>query len=74
MIAKHYQIAYKAIMNENEIVQTIVRMPAELKKALKAAADNDVRSINRQFVHILQEWLGERGYYNPKTRKAIKKR
>lgn len=41
-----------------------IRLPPDLKDALRRAADDDGRSINNMAVHILTKWLREVGYLN----------
>ena len=47
-------------MKRDEVLN--VRVPAELKSALKNAADADDRSVSTMTVRILREWLQENGY------------
>ncbi len=41
-----------------------VRVPTEIKAALKRAADADDRSVSTMTVRILREWLAAKGYVN----------
>ncbi len=44
-----------------------VRIPAEIKEAVRRAGDDDHgRSLSGMVVRILEEWVIERGYLKPK--------
>lgn len=39
------------------------RVPADLKAALRKAAEQDERSMSTMAARILREWLTEKGFY-----------
>jgi hypothetical protein len=44
-----------------------VRIPAEIKEAVRRAGDDDHgRSMSGMVVRILEEWVIERGYLTPR--------
>jgi len=47
-------------MKRDEVLN--VRVPTEIKDALKRAADADDRSVSTMTVRILREWLSANGY------------
>jgi len=47
-------------MKRDEVLN--VRVPSEVKNALKKAADADERSVSTMTVRILREWLSANGY------------
>jgi len=49
-------------MKRDEVLN--VRVPAELKEALRSAADADDRSVSTMTLRILREWLAAKGYIN----------
>ena len=50
------------------------RVPADLKAALRKAAEEDERSMSVMAARILREWLTEKGLYRPETPNAAAKR
>ncbi len=42
-----------------------VRVPSDLKEALKKAAEADERSVSTMTVRILREWLQQQGFLEP---------
>ena len=52
-------------MNENnskEYVNRSVRMPSELWKKVKRISGRNYRSLNSQFIKIVEDWLDDRDY------------
>jgi hypothetical protein len=41
-----------------------VRVPGDMKAALKRAAEADERSMSSMVVRIMREWLTEAGYFS----------
>ena len=54
-------MCYTAIMNKDDVLN--FRVPADLKAALRRAADQDERSMGTLAGRILREWLVENGYF-----------
>jgi hypothetical protein len=55
-----------AIMERDAILA--VRIPAEIKDAVRRAGDDDHgRSLSGMVVRILEEWVTERGYLKAKS-------
>ena len=51
-----------------------VRVPSEIKEALKRAADDDFgRSTSGMVVKILTEWLSDRGYLEAEPGQTLKR-
>jgi len=46
------------------------RVPANLKMALRMAAEEDDRSMSMMAVRILREWLTAEGFYRSEDAKA----
>jgi len=60
-------------MNKDDVLN--FRVPADLKVALRKAAEQDDRSMSVMAARILREWLTEHGFYEvqgatPKSRRA----
>lgn len=53
-------------MNRDEVLN--VRVPGEIKAALKKAADADERSVSTMTVRILREWLEHHGHLRATSR------
>ena len=53
---------YNAIMNKDDVLN--FRVPADLKLALRRAAEQDDRSMSMMAVRILREWLAGHGFYD----------
>ena len=52
-------------MNEKkskEFVNRSVRMPADLWKKVKRISGRNYRSLNSQFIKIVEDWLDDRDY------------
>ena len=52
-------------MNENnskEYVNRSIRMPSELWKKVKRISGRNYRSLNSQFIKIVEDWLDDRDY------------
>lgn len=41
----------------NDIVPTLVRLPAETHRAIKEMADREHRSVNKQIVHMIERMM-----------------
>jgi len=64
-----YHLCYNRIMERDAVLN--VRLPAELKEALRrAASDDHGRSISGMVARILGEWLEGHGYKIQRTRAA----
>jgi hypothetical protein len=50
------------------------RVPADLKAALRKAAEQDERSMSVMAARILREWLTEKGFYEAESQVAQPKR
>jgi hypothetical protein len=50
-------------MNKDDVLN--FRVPADIKAALRKAAEQDDRSMSTMAVRILREWLTEKGFYRP---------
>ena len=48
------------------------RVPADLKDALRRAAEQDERSMSMMAARILREWLTTKGYYVSEDAKAVR--
>jgi len=49
-----------------------IRLPAEVKEAVKRAGDDDHgRSVSGMVIRILEEWLTERGYLKAQAKSRI---
>jgi hypothetical protein len=61
-------------MERNEVLN--LRVPAEIKKALRAAALDDERTMSNTVAKILRTWLVQNGYLpkSPLTGRKTKKR
>jgi hypothetical protein len=64
-------------MNRDDVLN--LRVPADLKAALRKAADQDERSMSTMAARILREWLTEHRFMgvkeaSPKPRRAGKAR
>ncbi len=46
----------------------VVRLPGEVKDALRAAAVEDERTLSSLVAHVLREWAGRRGYLDGKRK------
>lgn len=55
-------------MNKDDVLN--FRVPADLKAALRKAAEKDERSMSMMAVRILREWLAGNGYYDESVREA----
>ena len=53
-------VVHSQVMKRDEVLN--VRVPTEIKDALKRAADADDRSVSTMTVRILREWLSANGY------------
>jgi hypothetical protein len=52
-----------------------VRVPVDVKRALRKAADDDHgRSISGMVVRVLREWLGDRGYMRVEEPRGVRNR
>jgi len=64
-------------MNKNDVLN--FRVPADLKAALRKAAQQDERSMSVMAARILREWLSAKGFYEaeeqtPRPRSARRAR
>ena len=53
-------MCYSTIMSKDEVLN--FRVPADLKAALRRAAETDERSMSTMAARILREWLTAKGY------------
>ena len=63
---------YNSAMERDAVI--IMRAPADVKQALRAAALDDSRTMSNLALKVLADWLQENGYLVRKTTNAQRTR